>query len=200
MVFRGKAADRADVVAARLAFVAAQPDLDVSRLVFLDEAGVRVAESRRYGWAPRGETPVIERPARGRRLNLIGAIARDGVRALRHLTGYVDGDAFLAFLRDDLGPALNRVDIVIMDGPRIHKVAGVTEILAKFGATAIYLPAYSPERNPIEMTWAWRKKRVRDFPKRTLGLLRGLVGAIREKVTPSVCAGWIRHAGYRPST
>ena len=73
------------MVAARQAFVASQPDLDVSRLVFLDEAGVSVAESRRYGWAPRGETPVIERPARGRRLNLIGAIALDGVRALRPL-------------------------------------------------------------------------------------------------------------------
>ena len=188
------------MVAARQAFVAAQPDLDVSRLVFLDEAGVSVAESRRYGWAPRGKTPVIERPARGRRLNLIGAIALDGVRALRPLTGYVDGDTFLEFLRDDLGPALNDGDIVIMDGPSIHKVAGVAEILAEFGATALYLPAYSPELNPIEMTWAWLKKRVRDLPTRTLRLLRGLVDNLWEQVTPSLCACWIRHAGYHQST
>lgn len=36
-----------DVVAAREAFVAAQPEMDVARLVFLDEAGVSLAESRR---------------------------------------------------------------------------------------------------------------------------------------------------------
>lgn len=49
-------------------------------------------------------------------------------------------------------PALNEGDIVIMAGPSIHKVAGATEILAEFGATALYLPAYSPALNPIEMT------------------------------------------------
>ena len=178
----------------------AQPDLDVAKLVFLDEAGVSVAESRRYGWAPRGQTPVIERPARGRRLNLIGAIALDGVRALRQVVGYVNGDEFLAFLQDDLGPQLNQGDIVIMDGPSIHKVAGVTEALAEFGATALYLPAYTPELNPIEMTWAWLKKLVRDLPTRTLRLLRPLVTAIWEQVTPELCAGWLRHAGYAQST
>ncbi len=78
------------------------------------------------------------------------------MRALRPLTGYVDGDAFLAFLRDDLGPARKPGDIVIMDGARIDEVAGVNEILVKCGATAIHLPAYRPERNLIEMTWAWR--------------------------------------------
>ena len=159
-----------------------------------------VAESRRYGWAPRGETPVIERPARGRRLNLIGAIALDGVRALRRVVGYVNGEEFLAFLREDLGPCLNKGDIVIMDGPSIHKVAGVTEALAEHGATALFLPAYSPELNPIEMTWAWLKKLVRDVPTRTLRLLRTRVEELWAQVTPGLCAGWLKHSGYSPST
>jgi transposase len=188
------------VVAAREVFVAAQSKWDAARLVFLDEAGVSVAESRRYGWAPRGETPVIERPARGRRLNLIGAIALDGVRALRQVDGYVTGDEFLSFLREDLGPRLNKGDIVIMDGPSIHKVAGVTEVLAEHGATAMYLPAYSPELNPIEMTWAWIKKLVRDVPTRTLRLLRTLVDKLWAQVTADLCAGWLRHSGYTHST
>ena len=188
------------MVAARQAFVKAQPGLDVGKLVFLDESGVSVAESRRYGWAPRGETPVIERPARGRRLNLIGAIALDGVRALRQVDGYVNGDEFLAFLREDLGPRLNKGDIVIMDGPSIHKVAGVTEVLAEHGATALYLPAYSPELNSIEMTWAWLKKLVRDVPTRTLRLLRAKVDELWPQVTSDLCAGWLRHSGYSQST
>lgn len=188
------------MVAAREAFIAAQRDLKLDGLVFLDEAGVSVAESRRYGWAPRGETPVIERPARGRRLNLIGAIALDGVRALRQVDGYVNGDEFLAFLREDLGPRLNKGDVVIMDGPSIHKVAGVTEALAEFGATALYLPAYSPELNPIEMTWAWIKKLVRDVPTRTLRLLKSRVDKYWGQVTADLCAGWLRHSGYSQST
>ena len=159
-----------------------------------------VAESRRYGWAPRGVTPVIERPARGLRLNLIGAIALNGVRALRLVDGYVTGDVFLDFLREDLGPTLNEGDIVVMDGPSIHRVGGVAETLAQFGATPLYLPAYSPELNPIEMTWAWVKKLVRDLPTRTLRLLRLLVTTIWGQVTPDLCAGWLRRSGYTSST
>lgn len=86
--------------------------------MFLDEAGVDVAMSRSYGWAPPGETPRIERPVHGKRISLIGAIALDGARALRRVEGYVDGDEF------------------VMDGPRIHRVGGVAEALAERGATA----------------------------------------------------------------
>ena len=74
---------------------------------FIDEVGVDIAMSCSYGWAPRGVTPVIERPARGRRISLIGATALDGCRALRRVEGYVDGDELISFLREDLGPHLN---------------------------------------------------------------------------------------------
>lgn len=165
--------------------------------MFIDEAGVDVAMSRTYGWAPPGETPVIERPARGRRISLIGAIALDGCRALREVEGYVDGDEFIAFLREDLGPSLRPGDIVVMDGPSIHKVAGVEEALAERGATALYLPAYSPELNPIELAWGWIKKLLRDAAPRKLAALREHVWRLWAQVTASLCAGWVRHCGYR---
>lgn len=114
--------------------------------------------------------------------------------------GYVNGDEFLAFLREDLGPSLRKGDIVIMDGPSIHKVAGVEEALAENGATVLYLPAYSPELNPIEMTWAWLKKRIRDIPPRKLNLLRQRIGVLWKTVTARLCAGWLRHSGYAQST
>jgi transposase len=181
----------------RAAFVAAQSTLDATKLVFIDESGVDIAMSRRYAWAPCGLTPVIERPAHGRRISLIGAIALDGCRALRRVEGYVDGDEFISFLREDLGPHLLEGDVVVMDGPSIHKVAGVVDALAERGATPLYLPAYSPELNPIEMAWAWIKKLLRDAPPRKLKLLRERVDTLWEKVTAGLCASWIRHSGYQ---
>lgn len=180
----------------REAFVKNQPSLEAGKLVFIDEAGVDIAMSRSQGWAPPGVTPVIERPARGRRISLIGAIALDGCRALRRVEGYVDGDEFISFLREDLGPHLNPGDIVVMDGPSIHKVAGVAEALAERGASALYPPAYSPELDPIEMTWSWIKALLRKAPPRRLAALRETVDRLWTQVTTGLCAGWIRHSGY----
>lgn len=174
-----------------------QPKLDPTKLVFLDEAGVDTAMSRTYGWAPPGQTPVIERPAHGRRISLIGAIALDGTRALREVEGYVNGDVFVSFLREDLGPHLNPGDIVVMDGPSIHKVAGVAEALRERGATPLYLPAYSPELNPIEMTWAWIKRLLRTAGTRRMPQLRERVAEYWSRVSAHLCGGWLRHSGYQ---
>ena len=166
----------------------------------MDEAGVDIAMSRAYGWAPPSVTPVIERPSRGRRISLIGAIAADGTRALREVDGYVNGDVFVRFLREDLGPTLHEGDIVVMDGPSIHKVEGVAEALAERGASALYLPPYSPELNPIEMTWAWLKNLLRAVPPRRLRRLKDDVRRYWAEISTTLCRGWIRHCGYEQST
>jgi transposase len=184
------------VVAAREAYVASQGDLDATRLVFLDEAGTSLAMSYNYGWAPPGEKPIIERPLRGKNVTLIGAIALDGIRTLRRVEGTVDSAEFLSFLRDDLGPTLNKGDIVVMDGPRLHRVAGVKETLAEFGAEPLYLPAYSPEFNPIEMAWSWIKSKIRKVAPRYIGVLRDVVARVWASVTSELCRAWIGHAGY----
>lgn len=156
--------------------------------------------SRSYGWAPVGETPVIERPMKGKRFSLIGAIAADGARALRLVEGYVNGEEFIKFLRENLGPFLKHGDIVVMDGPRIHRVAGVAAALKEYGATALYLPAYSPELNPIELNWAWLKAKLRTSPIRQFKRLKERAQALWQGVTDELCQGWIRHCGYAQST
>lgn len=169
--------------------------------VFIDEAGVSIAMSYNYGWAKPGEKPTIERPLRGKNVTLIGAIALDGVRALRRVESSVNGEEFIRFLREDLGPKLNPGDVVVMDGPRIHRVAGVQEALAEFGASPLYLPAYTPELNPIEMTWSWLKARIRKAAPRRITGLRRVVASAWSQITSALCRAWIRHAGYTvPST
>ncbi len=187
-------------MAAREAFVAKQPTLNVDQLVFIDEAGIDTAESRRYGWAPKGETPVIERPSGGRRLNMLGAISSDGRTALRRHHGPVTGTTFLEFLRQDLAPSLRPGDVLIMDRASIHRVKPVAAFLSEIGVTVMLLPAYSPELNPIEMSWAWVKKLVRDQPARAIEALDRLVSDLWGRVNAKLCSGWARHAGYGQST
>ena len=103
----------------------AQPTLQAERLIFLDEAGVDPAMSQEEGWAKVGETPIIDRPLRGQRVNMLGAMTAEGILALKMVETTVTGAVFLDFLRTTLCPLLRPGDVVVMDGPPIHRVAGV---------------------------------------------------------------------------
>ena len=187
---------RPDVVEARQEFIENQRNLPVEKLVFIDESGFKTNMTRAYGWAPRGVKPILIAPKYGTNTTIVGAIALDGVRATHIVEGSFDGPRFVAYLDEVLGPKLNPGDIVVMDGPRLHRVAGVAEALAKHGATALYLPAYSPELNPIEMCWSVMKAWIRHWTPRVKDRLRQAVQRAWGRITAELCASWIRHSGY----
>jgi len=180
--------------------VEAQPTLQAERLIFLDEAGVDPAMSQEEGWAKVGETPIIDRPLRGQRVNMLGAMTVEGILALKMVETTVTGAVFLDFLRTTLCPLLRPGDVVVMDGPPIHRVAGVVKALEQCGARVLYLPAYSPELNPIEWVWSWLKRQFRKCPPRKVALVRQRVQEILGKVTASLCKTWIRGCNYVLST
>ena len=70
------------------------------------------------------------------------------------IEGAMNGEIFLSYVEQCLAPALNHGDIVVMDNLRAHKVAGVEEAIEAVGAELRYLPKYSPDLNPIEMSFS----------------------------------------------
>lgn len=181
---------------AREAFAAAMADLDVTRLVFIDESGFRTSINRAYGWANVGDKPILLTPKWGKNITVVGAIGITGPRAMQVVDGKFDGAAFIEYLDVVLGPTLQPGDIVVMDGPRLHRVAGVVEALANHGATPLYLPAYSPEFNPIEMCWSVMKAWIRKHAPRAKDRLLDAIERAWGRVTEQLCAGWVRHSGY----
>ena len=194
--FRSPKVEREDVIEKQRKFVETMQDLKAEQIVFLDESGVNTAMNRKYGWSRRGERVRLLCPKRGKKLTIIGAIALDGVRARRELEGALNGETFKAFLREELGPKLRKGDVVIMDQLSVHKVAGVKEIIAKYGASVLYLPPYSPELNPIEMCWSFLKSHLRSVAPRALDRLRKTLKAAWSEVTQAHCTAWTRHCGY----
>jgi transposase len=61
----------------------------------------------------------------------------------------MDGPAFRAYIEQVLVPTLQKGDIIFMDNVQTHKVAGMREAIDAAGATRRFLPAYSPDPNPI---------------------------------------------------
>jgi transposase len=189
--------DRPDVAAARKALKAEQPALEASRLVFIDETAVTTKMTRLYGRAPLGERLVAKVPhGHWKTLTLVGALRVDGVTAPYVIDGAMDGRSFLAYVEQVLVPTLKKRDIVFMDNLRPHKVVGVRQAIEAAGAELRYLPAYSPDLNPIENAYAKIKSDLRKGAARTVDTLWKLVGRSVKAIAPAECAGYFRNAGY----
>ena len=130
-------------------------------------------------------------------MTLVAALRVDGVTAPYVIDGAMDGPAFLAYVEQVLVPTLKKRDIVFMDNVRTHKVAGVREAIEAARAELRYLPAYSPDLNPIENVYAKLKSNLRKGAARTVAALWRLVGRSLKAIAPSECAGYFRNAGYR---
>lgn len=78
----------------------------------------------------------------------------DRLAAPMILDGTTYGEAFLAYVKQVLVAELKPGDIVVMKNLPAPKVLGVREAIEAAGARLLYLPRYSPDFNPIEMTFA----------------------------------------------
>jgi transposase len=172
--------------------------LRTPKLVFIDETSVTTKMVRHSGRAPRGERLVASVPhGHWKTLTLIAALRVDGLTAPYVIDGAMDGAAFMAYIEQVLVPTLVKGDIVFMDNLRTHKVDGVAAAIAAVGASVRYLPAYSPDLNPIEMAFSKLKAALRKGAKRTVKELWRLIGKLVKSFAPEECANYFRHAGYR---
>jgi len=171
-----------------------QPRLDAPRLVFIDETAVTTKMVRHHGRSPRGERLVSNVPhGHWKTLTFIAALRINGLTAPYTIDGAMDGPSFLAYVEQVLAPTLRKNDIVLMDNLRTHKIDGVAAAIEAAGAKVRYLPAYSPDLNPIEMAFSKLKTALRKGAARTVTALMKLI----KTFAPVQCKNYFRHAGYR---
>jgi transposase len=200
---RASEQDRADVAAARITWRSEVAAIDPSRLVFLDESGFDTRLVRTHARAPRGQRAHGKAPGgHWRRLTLIGALAVEGICASMTVAAATGTDVFLAFVTEVLIPALksHKPDaVVVMDNLAAHKAARVRQAFDQAGIRYLYLPAYSPDMNPIEQAWSKLKTYLRAISARSLEALEAAIPDALATLTPSNAQGWFRHAGYPPN-
>ena len=171
--------------------------LDARHLVFIDETWVKTNMTRTRGWAPRGERLVSAVPhGHWKTSTFVGALRLSGLTAPMVLDGALNGEYFLAYVKQQLVPTLQPKDLVLLDNLSSHKVAGVREAIAKAGAEVWYLPPYSPDFNPIENLFSKLKALLRKATERTVEGLWRKIGELVENFTPDECQNYFRHCGY----
>lgn len=171
--------------------------MPAERLVFLDESGASTQMTRRYGRSPVGQRLVCSVPQGHYQMTtMIAAVRLQGPQAPWLFDGPMNGELFLAWVKQGLVPVLQRDDVVIMDNLSTHKVAGVREAIEAAGARWEYLPPYSPDFNPIENLWSKVKAGLKSRAPRTARQLFKAAGAAFATVTAEDCRGFFSHAGY----
>ena len=127
---------------------------------------------------------------------MLGALRLDGSTACLAVEGATDAEIFATYVREVLGPTLKPGDVVIMDNLPAHKDAASLEIIAQRGAAVRFLPAYSPDLNPIEKMWSKVKGVLRSLEARTQPALHQAIGQALSKITPQDAMNWFASCGY----
>lgn len=153
--------------------------------------------TRLYGRAPRGERLVDKVPhGHWKTTTFICGLRYDGVTAPFMLDGAMDGPHFLAYVEQILAPTLKKGQIVFMDNVSTHMADGVEESIEARGASVFYLPAYSPDFNPIEQLYAKFKAFLRKMKARTVDQLWKTIAAFLKEVTKEECGAFLANSGY----
>lgn len=153
--------------------------------------------TRLYGWGESSERVVDYVPdVRFSRLSIVSTVRLNGEQAPFIFSGTLNGELFKQYIAEILAPTLNEGDIVIMDNLSSHKVKGVTDPILARGANVLYLPAYSPDLNPIELLWSKVKSTLRTLKARTYDELTASIKIALDAISLTDISNWFKHDGY----
>jgi transposase len=149
------------------------------------------------GWGARGKRLVARVPyGHWKTSTFVAALRCDGIEAPCVFDGPINSARFLAYVEQCLVPALRPGDIVSLDNLGSHKSKAVRDAIRAAGAKRIFLPAYSPDLNPIEQVFAKLKHLMRKAGERTIDATWNRLGSSLDHFSPQECANYFRNAGY----
>src|SRR5437868_6210257 len=189
--------DRPDVARRRAQWKKYQGRIDPRRLVFIDETWAKTNMTRRHGRCRRGDRLLAKAPhGRWRTLTFLAALRWDRIEAPCVIDGPINGRSFLAYVEQMLLPTLRPGDVVVMDNLGSHKRQAVRRAIRAVGAKLFFLPAYSPDLNPIEQVFAKLKTLLPKLDARTLETTWRGIGQLLDAFTPDECANYLKNSGY----
>ncbi len=157
----------------RKAFLDELSTIDPKDLVYIDESGVDNNIVPQYGWSEIGTRSYAEQPGfKTQRLSIVAGYeyATKSIIAPFEYDGHTNTVLFNLWFIEQLLPSLHLGQVVIMDNASFHKSSILKVEAAKYGIKIIYLPAYSPDLNPIEKFWANLKRNIRKLIKKAKNL------------------------------
>lgn len=137
-------------------------------LYFADSTHPQHQTRLSYGWIERGVRKAMKMTACQKRVNIIGAMnVQTHTLEYAHVN-WVNFDSISAFLTQLITLNPDKHIHLIWDNAGYHKSKKLHEFIKELPITLHYLPAYSPNLNPIERLWKIMHEKVtynRYYPK-----------------------------------
>lgn len=183
--------------AARAAWREAIAETDPQTLVFLDETSTQTVMTRACGRGPKGARVIGHVPRNhGHNITCLAAISAAGVLAPCVFERSLDGPLFAQWMRDWLLPTVPKGTTIVLDNLSVHRNPDVRTAVARAHCHLLFLPAYSPDFNPIELLFAQLKTHLRGLAARTFDAVVNAIGSGLDAVTPAHLSAYYRHCGY----
>jgi len=122
---------------------------------FADESGFLGDPRPRRIWAKKGSKPTTPSTGMHLRESVIGAVCPRSGALSALIVERVNSDVFQVFLDQLAEETRGKRIILVLDNATWHK----TQTLTWQNLEPMYLPAYSPDMNPIERLWLVMKAR-----------------------------------------
>lgn len=151
----------------------------------------------------------MRRPSRGDRavghvpknwgdnLTVVAALTVNGIVAPMVIPKSLNAEVFESYVEQCLVPTLKPGDVVVWDNLSVHKSVRAIDMIEATGASVMFLPAYSPDLNPIEQMWSKMKAWLRRLAARTFDVIvDGIAAALRD-VDAAEAHNFFENCGYR---
>src|SRR3954462_8379377 len=156
------------------------------RLVFFDETYVNTKMTRLRGRSRKGQRLRASAPfGHWKTHTFVAGLRGHTLSAPWLLDGPITRAAFDTYIETQLAPTLRKGDVVILDNLAVHKSDRAAQCLKQRGAWFLFLPAYSPDMNPMEQAFAKIKAHLRKAE--ALGFIGAFAAAYLGQE-----AGWYR--------
>jgi transposase InsO family protein len=152
---------------------------------------------RLFARAPRGARAVGTAPRnRGRTRTTIASLSLAGPGPGLLVEGGISTAGFEAYVERILAPTLRPGQVVVMDNLQQHRGARTREAIEARGAELWFLPAYSPDLNPIEEAFSKVKGVLRTAAAWAHEALVGAIWVALAAISPADARGYFTHCGY----
>lgn len=169
----------------------------LSHLIFIDETSTNTKLTKRTGWSPKGRRYYSYSPfSRWQTQTFIAGLRCHSLVAPWIVNSAMNRRSFEIWIETQLLPTLSKGDVVILNNVGFHKSERAEQLLKAKGAWMLFLPAYSPDLNPIEMAFSKLKALLRKRAARSFDAISDALGDIVALFSIIECRNFFKAAGY----